>query len=53
MEGFARSHEYVAEFYKRLKSGIYFLNFRQGKQEKVQDDTFQHIELANDIFLPN
>jgi len=46
MEGIARSHEYVAEFYKRLKSGIYFLNFRQGKQEKVTDDTFQNIELV-------
>ena len=46
MEGLARSHEYVAEFYSRLRTGIYFLNFRQGKQEKVEDDTFQNVELV-------
>tara|TARA_B100000674_G_scaffold496775_1_gene528099 strand:+ start:1208 stop:2140 length:933 start_codon:yes stop_codon:yes gene_type:complete len=46
MEGLARSHEYVAEFYSRLRSGIYFLNFRQGKQEKVKEETFQNIELV-------
>ena len=46
MEGLARSHEYVAEFYSRLRTGIYFLNFRQGKQEKVKDETFQNIELV-------
>jgi hypothetical protein len=47
MEGLARSHEYVAEFYQRLRTGIYFLNFRPVLQEKVQDETFQETELVS------
>jgi hypothetical protein len=47
IEGLARSHEYVAEFYQRLRTGIYFLNFRPVLQEKVQDETFQETELVS------
>ena len=47
IEGLARSHEYVAEFYQRLETGIYFLNLRPVLQEIVNDETFQDTELVS------
>jgi hypothetical protein len=47
IEGLARSHEYVAEFYQRLETGIYFLNLRPVLQEVVEDETFKDTELVS------
>lgn len=37
LEGEARSHEDVAEFYQRLRSSIYFENLEPGPQERKYD----------------
>lgn len=46
VEGLARSHEYVAEFYGRLKTGIYLLDLRPISQQIVLDEVFQDRELV-------
>ena len=46
IKGLARSHEDVAEFYRRLESGIHFLTIDPVVQEVVDDSEFKELELV-------
>ncbi len=46
IKGRARSHEDVAEFYRRLETGVYFPIVDPVVQEVVQDDDFKELELV-------
>jgi len=47
LKGFARSHEDVAEFYRRLESGIYFVNIDPVIQQVTQDVDFPQLEVVS------
>lgn len=46
LKGRAKSHEDVAEFYRRLETGIYFPLIDPIVQQVVQDDEFKELELV-------
>lgn len=46
IRGFARSHEDVAEFYRRMESGMHFLSIDPVMQEVVQDVDFNALEVV-------
>lgn len=46
IKGYARSHEDVAEFYRRLESGVYFVAVAPQSQEVKRDKDFADLELV-------
>jgi len=47
IKGLAKSHEDVAEFYRRLESGIHFLTIDPVVQEVTSDSEFKELELVS------